>query len=195
MSEKNRKSDGKPEIMLTETPEYDEIFNRYKNLVLKVAFDYSGNRDIAEDIMQNTFLQLYIYFNHMNQKNISAWLYTTAKNYALNWNKKAQREVLQEDESVICKDMECGKSAEEVYLEKEQGSSRKDLHEKIFEELMQKNPRWYQAVMLVYYMEVPQAKVAEEMGISIQVLHSILHRAKKWIKQKFDVEYRELDQV
>lgn len=177
--------------MFTETPEYDAIFNQYKNLVLKVAFDYSGNRDIAEDIMQNTFLQLYIYFNHMNHKNIGSWLYTTAKNYALNHNKKAKREVLQDDDSVFDKDLEYGKSAEETYLEKEQGSSRKDLHEKIFEELMQKNSRWYQAIMLVYYMEVPQAKVAEEMGISIQVLHSMLHRAKNWIKKKFDVEYRE----
>ena len=34
-------------------------------------------------------------------------------------------------------------------------------------------------MILVYYMEVPQAKAAEIMGIRVQTLHSLLHRAKK----------------
>ena len=44
--------------MLTENCEFDEIYEAYKNLVLKAAYTYSGNYDIAEDIAQNTFLQL-----------------------------------------------------------------------------------------------------------------------------------------
>ena len=48
-------------------------------------------------LLYTSFLQLYIYYNHMNHSNIKSWLYTTAKNYALNYNKKASREILGED--------------------------------------------------------------------------------------------------
>ena len=47
--------------MLTDKQDYDEIYQKYKNLVMKAAYKYSGNYDIAEDITQSTFLQLYQY--------------------------------------------------------------------------------------------------------------------------------------
>lgn len=181
--------------MLTENCEFDEIYEAYKNLVLKAAYTYSGNYDIAEDIAQNTFLQLYIYYDNMNHSNVKSWLYTTAKNYALNYKKKANREILHEgiaEESFILKTVE---SAESEFLKGINELDRSELHGRIFAALLEKNPRWYEAISLVYFLEIPQAKVAEEMGIRIEVLHSILHRAKKWIKKTFDEEYDELNQL
>ncbi len=181
--------------MLTENREFDEIYGKYKNLVLKAAYTYSGNYDVAEDITQSTFLQLYIYYHDMNHSNIKSWLYTTAKNSALNYRKRARREILEEmtaEESVIQDTVE---SAEDEFLQEIRDIDRSDLHERIFEALMNKNRRWYDAITLAYYMEIPQAKVAEEMGIRIEVLHSLLHRAKDWIKKEFGVEYDELNRL
>ena len=46
--------------MLTGNREFNEIYEKYKNLVLKAAYIYSGNNyDVAEDITQDTFLKLY----------------------------------------------------------------------------------------------------------------------------------------
>lgn len=84
-------------------------------------------------------------------------------------------------------------SAEEQFLEDELQKQRLELHEKIFTNLMEKNERWYDAIVLVYYMEMPQAKAAELMGIRLEVLHSLLHRAKKWIKKKYGTEYEEMN--
>lgn len=84
-------------------------------------------------------------------------------------------------------------SAEEQFLEDELQKQRLELHEKIFVNLMEKNERWYDAIVLVYYMEMPQAKAAELMGIRLEVLHSLLHRAKKWIKKKYGTEYEEMN--
>lgn len=84
-------------------------------------------------------------------------------------------------------------SAEEQFLEDDLQKQRLELHEKIFTNLMEKNERWYDAIVLVYYMEMPQAKAAELMGIRLEVLHSLLHRAKKWIKKKYGTEYEEMN--
>lgn len=181
--------------MLTENSEFDEIYEKYKNLVLKAAYTYSGNYDVAEDITQSTFLQLYIFYNNMNHSNIKSWLYTTAKNCALNYRKKCKREILKEEmtEEGVIQDMK--ESAEDEFMEEYRDLDRSELHEKIFAALMEKNRRWYDAITMAYYLEIPQARVAEEMGIRIEVLHSLLHRAKDWIKKEFGVEYDELNRL
>lgn len=103
--------------MLTDKQDYDEIYQKYKNLVMKAAYKYSGNYDIAEDITQSTFLQLYMYIDELKDINIKAWMYTTAKHMALNYNKKAEREVLSEtgDDPVI---LDLEDSAEDTYMER-----------------------------------------------------------------------------
>ena len=84
--------------MLTGNREFNESYENYKNLILRTAYTYSGNREAAEDITQETFLKLYIGYDSMKKENIPSWLYTTAKNMALNYKKKAKWEVLAMDD-------------------------------------------------------------------------------------------------
>ena len=66
--------------MLTGNREFNEIYEKYKNLVLKAAYIHSGNNyDVAEDITQDTFLKLYMGFEKLKTGNIPSWLYTTEK--------------------------------------------------------------------------------------------------------------------
>ena len=78
-------------------------------------------------------------------------------------------------------------------MEDDLQKQRLELHEKIFTNLMEKIERRYDAIVIVYYMEMPQAKAAELMGIRLEVLHSLPHRAKKWIKKKYGTEYEEMN--
>lgn len=181
--------------MLTGNHEFDEIYSKYKNLVLRVAYDYSKDYNEAEDIAQNTFLQLYIHYDSMKKTNIVSWLYTTAKNYALNYRKKAAKEIFEnEDDAVSILEQE-RESTEDEYMEMVLDLETKEFVNHLFFALLEKNERWYKAIVLAYYMEIPQAEIAEEMGISIEVLHSILHRAKEWIKKTFGVEFDELNKI
>lgn len=180
--------------MLTGNCEFNRIYEQYKNLVMKTAYMYSGSYEEAEDITQDTFLKLYIGFDDFRKDNIPSWLYTTAKNRALNYKKKAGKEILDSgDSKEETADDPSRESTEEEYFNHILADDKKKLHECIVSGLMEKNPRWYEAIMLVYYLETPQAKAAEIMGIRLQVLHSLLHRAKKWIRKKYGVEYEEIN--
>ena len=54
--------------MFTGNREFNEIYEKYKNLVLKAAYMYSGdNSDAAEDITQDTFLKLYVNFEELKR--------------------------------------------------------------------------------------------------------------------------------
>lgn len=54
--------------MLTENREFNEIYEQYKNLILKAAYTYSGSYSAAEDITQDTFLKLYMGYDSMKKK-------------------------------------------------------------------------------------------------------------------------------
>lgn len=54
--------------MLTGNREFNESYENYKNLILRTAYTYSGNREAAEDITQETFLKLYIGYDSMKHE-------------------------------------------------------------------------------------------------------------------------------
>ena len=179
--------------MLTGNREFNEIYEKYKNLVLKVAYIYSGNNyDVAEDITQDTFLKLYTGFKDFKIEKIPAWLYTVTKNSALNYKKKYGCLVSIDDEESGLENTLSTGSTEEGYIEREHKTEKENLNDRILSGLMEKNQRWHDAVLLAYYMDIPQERVAEIMGVKIGVLHSILHRAKVWIRKTYGVEYEEM---
>ena len=179
--------------MLTGNREFNEIYEKYKNLVLKVAYIYSGyNYDAAEDITQDTFLKLYTGFKDFKIEKIPAWLYTVTKNSALNYRKKYGCLVSIDDEESGLENTLSTGSTEEGYIEREHKTEKENLNDRILSGLMEKNQRWHDAVLLAYYMDIPQERVAEIMGVKIGVLHSILHRAKVWIRKTYGVEYEEM---
>ena len=179
--------------MLTSNREFNEIYEQYKNLVLKAAYITSGNNyDAAQDITQDTFLKFYEDFEKLKKGNIPGWLYTTATRSAINFKKKHKHEILTDSNEIHAENRSVGPSVETQYMERELNLKRSELHERIIDGLLEKNPRWHEAIILVYYMEIPQAEVAEMMNISLGVLHSMLHRAKKWIKNTYGAEYEEM---
>ena len=179
--------------MLTGNREFNEIYEQYKNLVLKVAYMYSGNNyDAAEDITQDAFLKLYMHFDDLKEGNIKAWLSVTARNEAINFCKKHKKEILELDAEESTVEEPVRESLEEEYGKISLQREQQELHRKIFEELYEKNRRWYDALMLSYYMELPQEKVAKIMNVRTGTVHSILHRARKWIRKTYGVEYEEM---
>lgn len=168
---------------------FERAYHANKELIYRTAMKYSDNNtDVAQEITQDVFLKLYIHFDTFDEEYLTAWLVTTTKNLARNYRKKASREILDED-IILTSDLHIENMVESTedtvineFLQKEdvrRGNS-------ILDALYEKSKRWYEAVTMVYCMEKKQADVAEEMGISIEVLHSVLYRAKKWINKEYN---------
>ncbi len=185
---------------MTENQEFDAIYNNYKKLVMQAAYLIVNDLYLAEDIMQETFMALR---NDMEQKgfereedysNIKAWLYTTAKHKALNLRKK-ERLVIAADmvEGSELIDEPVSESLEAEYFDTVEEENRVKFHERIFVALMKKNPRWHDAIVQVCYMDVPVEVAARRLGMTENAFYVMMHRARKWIHKKFDVEYEELE--
>ncbi|MCI7182117.1 MAG: sigma-70 family RNA polymerase sigma factor [Schaedlerella sp.] len=186
---------------MTDNQEFDEIYKKYKNRVLRTAYRYSQNKDIAEDVLQDTFMALYRdmkvkgYTSADDYTNLDAWLYTTAKHAALNYGRLRSREVLAFDseEELLITEKLTTESVESKYVGMLDDEERRQLNERVLSGLLAKNPRWYEMIRLVCGMELSKKEAAERMNISPDLLYVTLHRARVWIKETYGVEYEELN--
>ena len=181
------------ELESKERSVFDVIYDRYVGTVYKTAIKYSGNHHIAEEIVQEAFLKLLLHGDGVNPDAAGKWLTLTTKHMALNYNRDCLVEDLVYDEAAYQLDME--ESPEDLLFEKLESEQHIRLLDEIFEALYRENPRWYEAVTITYVLGKPQKEVADKMGITLEVLHSTLYRAKRWIRRNYGERYRHLDNI
>lgn len=168
---------------------FNRVYNENKELIFRTAMKFSDNYHAAQEITQNTFLKLYINFDKYDMEYTVKWLVETAKNAAINYSKKAKREAPDEDVERRLEQSNHAESPEDIVIKAIKDENIKDLKDDILGELYQLNERWYDAMTMVYCMERNQQEVADELGVSIEVLHSVLYRARNWIKKNYKVRY------
>lgn len=172
--------------------EIDRLYKEYVSKVYRTAMYYVKDHYVAEEIVQEVFLKLYDNLGDIRMEAVRWWLLTTAGNMAKNYQRDSKWEIPVEE--VLDTETEYpaeGLDAQliEVIRQKEYC----ELKDAIFAALYVKNPRWYEAVSIAYVLEKPQKEVAESMGISLEVLHSTLYRAKQWIKKYYEEQFHQLD--
>ena len=172
---------------------FDAVYEANVKIVYRTALHYSDNDCYAaEEITQEVFLKLYMNMENINMEAINSWLLITTKHMALNYHRDRGREIA--DEEIALK-MEPVVDIEEEFFAKLRRKECHELAETIFSRLYEENKRWYEAVTITYFLEKPQKEVAEIMGVSLTVLHSMLYRAKQWIKKNYEDEFDYLNKA
>ena len=168
---------------------FREIYEEYKNMILKIVYDRTGDYHIAQDICQETFARLYGYQNDINLDMVKGWLIVVASHLTSDYKKKAssRREVPTD----ISRDGDDCALEEEVARHLEQAEHRR-LCGHVLKALREKNGDWYEVLMLVEYLGVPRKVVAKKRGVSLSMIDYYLRKAKKWMKDNFQKEYDEL---
>lgn len=89
-----------PEVNLTESPEEGSptlrtLFESEESNLLRFAFSLTGRRAVAEEIVQEIFLQLHARWAEVNDPR--AWLFRSVRNQAFHYLRKSRRETLEGD--------------------------------------------------------------------------------------------------
>ncbi|MDE7222216.1 MAG: RNA polymerase sigma factor [Acetatifactor sp.] len=78
------------------------LYETYKIPVYRLAFAMTGNRELAEDITQDTFLRIqekaHMYHGSGSE---AAWIYTIARNITYDILRKRKREVCEGEEVLL----------------------------------------------------------------------------------------------
>lgn len=70
--------------------DFEESYRTHVNAVFRYALRTVGNRELAEDITSEAFLELYRNRDSIDTSRLPAWLFTVARNRAVDyWRKRA----------------------------------------------------------------------------------------------------------
>ena len=169
---------------------FEKIYRENQHDMYKVALYYARQDQAAMEITQKAFYHLYLHLEEINLKLVRAYLGRTIRNMTYNWgrdNKIAKEGNIEDyyEELMI-------ESLEEIIVRKEEKRIAWELASDILAGLYVKNKRWYDVIMLVYYLEIPQEQVAKDQGVEKDVISSRLYRAKQWIRQNYREQYKEV---
>lgn len=156
-----------------DTIAYGKLVDRYKNAIYHHCFAIVRNEDVAEDIAQETFIAAYYKLRLYNSRyRLSTWLFKIATNKALNWLKKASREIADADDLIASiASSHPGPAKMAVYGE---------LHTAVNH--LQAN---YRAVISLYYWQgLSYEEIATVLSAPIGSVRGWMYRAKEQLRKE-----------
>ena len=152
---------------------FEELYEKYANDVLRVSYFYLGDRQRAEDVCQDVFVRLMTNAPDLQEGHEKAWLLRVAANLSknrLSYNKLRQTDELNEELTA---------------------EGREDLSF-VWDAVRQLPVQYREAVHLFYYEGLSTRQIASVLNRSEATIRSDLHRGreqlKRILKEAYDFE-------
>ena len=170
---------------------FTALVRKYQKSVHALAWRKIGDFHYAEDIMQDTFLQVYKKLPTLKDpRQFAGWLYVITNRRCLNWirNNRTARQVLE------TKTVEAfNKSAYSRYVSEQRETESAEARQHIVKQLLEKLPESERTVMTLYYLgEMTTKEIGKFLGVSVNTITSRLQRARKRLRQEEDLLVQEV---
>lgn len=165
------------------------LYTDYRHLLMKIVVDRSGDSDLAEEICQQAFVAFYQKMDTIDKTFYKPWLMLAAKNAVIDYLRKRnfRREFPMSDCHLTDYEIITEDNTERIVDRMVDAQ----LSFRILEDLKKTNEGWYQVIEAVCVQEMRQEQAAEYLQVTPQVLRAKLYRARKYIRSKYENEYRE----
>lgn len=152
----------------------EELVNQYQREMVSFHFRFTGNRQDAEDLAQETFVKAYKKIGTLKEQGKEkSWLYAIARNTAVDFFRKNKNKAI---------------ALEDTILENVAVATAADFQEGMIEVEVARELQKYvdklvnedrAIVKLLYYEGFSYKEIAELLRINENTLKSRLHRARK----------------
>jgi RNA polymerase sigma-70 factor (ECF subfamily) len=165
---------------------FNELVERYQNRLLNFVYRTTGDRERAEDLVQETFIRVYRHLHRFDQsKKFSTWVYTIASNLAKNELRNRSRNPL-----VLFQMFRKGDDGDSRPLEWEDNTYRPDdlfrkRHLKsMVDSAVDQLPEHHRTVFMLREMEgKTYEEIADITGANLGTVKSRLNRARNSFAQ------------
>ena len=73
---------------------FEYLFNRYRDAILRLLAQRAGSADDAEDLLQETFIKVYLNINRYDSEyTFGQWVYTIARNTFIDFTRKSRSDL------------------------------------------------------------------------------------------------------
>src|SRR5829696_10569189 len=160
---------------------FQELVERYQTRLLNFVYRTIGDREKAEDLVQEVFIRVYRHLHRFDpSKKFSTWVYTIASNLAKNELRNRSRNPL-----VLFQTIKKNWDADHRPLEWEDNTYRPDdLYRKrhlkeMIDKAVEQLPEHHREVFVLREMEgKTYEEIAEITGVNLGTVKSRLNRAR-----------------
>ncbi len=164
-------------------PAFEELVHRYEKELYGYLRNYLGDPEMAEDVFQQTFLQIYLKCDQFEpERKLRPWLYAVATNQAIDHQRRCGRHRMASLDRRIGKDEESDTGAFiELFDSPQRGPAEEsEIHEQADEIRRAVNDlpeQTRQVVLLVYFQGLKYREAAQALGIPVGTVKSRIHGA------------------
>ncbi len=182
-------------ILNNKSAGFKALIDKYQLLVVNTCYGFVHNREDAEDIAQEVFIEVHRSLHKFRKESkLSTWLYRISSNKSLNFirdNKKnswfQSLDILFSSEKNTGKVIELSDSEnnipDNIIENKETG--------KVINEAISSLPKNQNVAFTLYkYEDLSYKEISEVMELSLSSVESLLFRAKKNLQEKLIKHYK-----
>lgn len=167
------------------------IYEQYAGRMLALCRRYCGSRDVAQDMMQDGFIQVFKSINKFTdrgQGSLRAWIERIMINTCLQYLRK--KDILRDSLEITYKvgeddspEGEPGSEADEITDE----PSVDSIPQQVLMQYIEQMPAGYRTIFNLYvFEEMSHKEISELLGINLNTSTSQYHRAKIWLANKLN---------
>ncbi|MCA9732837.1 MAG: sigma-70 family RNA polymerase sigma factor [Deferribacteres bacterium] len=156
---------------------FDLIVKRYKQQLLNFVFRFLNNRELAEDVVQETFLRVYRKRHAYKQvAKFSTWIYTIAGNLSRTELRRRKRRKLFSLSDIGMEEKDFEIASDEFNPEKHTNTV---MHEKIIQREIDKLSSKFREVILLRDVQgLAYEEIAEIINVPLGTVKSRVNRAR-----------------
>lgn len=160
------------------------IFSTYSQKVFNTAYFILKDKQYAEDVVQETFLQVYLKINKLKAVGaFEIWLYKIAVNHCMTLLKKLKRkETVELDEKTYRIEDDTSDAPEDIVVQME-------IEDKLMKLIYSLDYKHRIVLTLFYFNNMNIKDIAIILKCSEGTVKSRLSRGKKYLKAMLDREY------
>ncbi len=164
-------------------PSFNTLVHRYERELFGYLRHYLGNAEMAEDVFQQTFLQVHLKCHKFEPgRKVRPWLYTVATNQAIDYQRRNRRHrMVSLDRRGTGSSDEDGGALVELLDDPEpspnEAAEAAERGQRLREAVDTLPETTRQVVMLVYFQGLKYREAAEVLSIPVGTVKSRLHAA------------------
>lgn len=162
---------------------FTALVRKYQKGVHALAWRKVGDFHIAEEITQDTFLQVHKKLTTLQDPNqFAGWLYVITNRMCIRWFKNKKPTMLSLEK---ISRTEVDKSSYRHYVSEQQETEAAERRYEIVKELLRKLPESERTVVTLHYLgEMTTKEIGNFLGVSANTIKSRLQRAKKRLRSQ-----------
>lgn len=156
---------------------FDALYEKYKNILLRMAYLISGQIFDAEDVVQETFVKCFLHIGELKkEEGFRSWLFQILYHTAYRHQKKRGREI-PDEQIAIRADATDGMTSLDRIIKTE---NEKQVHDAV----QSLDFKHRAVVVLYYYNEMTAKEIARTLGCTEGTVKSRLFAARKKLRGK-----------